>query len=260
MDLPQQVEKPMKLSNSYDKIEDIVRNGNVSKKHQSNKSFGNHLNYFENQAKDLHNNNINYPGTIDYESIKENNRKPPEEIKISVDEQAAHIYINIIEAWIDITNLEGKQNLLYNTKRYLQIMREEFFVKEFNIDIFNNNQLNGTLTKAVKISGLISVAIKFLMVDFQYDNGIKTFLKKLFNPITELLVGLSDSFIITPLISSKKTVNQSIIDKIQKVSKMYKSNKSNNDYSNNIEAAINILKQISGYDLFYIVLTLRSDF
>ena len=111
------------------------------------------------------------------------------------------------------------------TKRYLSILRDESQDINFTFEIFNNQNLSKAYSKACKISLLVLIFNKFILSDFQYDNNLKSSLKKLFSSISDVYVNITDLFIITQLLNNSKEVKIEIQEKLTKFTKSSKINK-----------------------------------
>ena len=140
------------------------------------------------------------------------------------------------------------------SKRYLSVLRDESQDITFNFEIFNNINLNKAFSKSCKISLIVIIFIKFILTDFQYDNNLKTSLKKLFSYISETFITIADIFIITPLLTNKKEVKSDFHEKLVKFTKSNKINKKlyPNEMSNLFvkmtEGCLNSIKLFSKYN------------
>lgn len=80
-------------------------------------------------------------------------------------------------------------------KRYQTIITEEILEKNNNFEIFNYQNLNRGYLKINKICLLLFIFLRFIIEDFNYDNVLKNTLKKVFQIINEILLGIMECFI-----------------------------------------------------------------
>ena len=104
-------------------------------------------------------------------------------------------------------------------------LKDEIQDINFTFEIFNNVNLCKAYARAFKLTLLIIIFNKFILSDYQYDNNLKVTLKKLFNSVSDVLLNITEMFIITPLINNGKEVKMDIQEKFIKFTKANKINK-----------------------------------
>lgn len=80
-------------------------------------------------------------------------------------------------------------------KRYQTLISEDIIEKNINFEIFNYPNLNKAYTKINKVCLLLFIFLRFVVDDFNFDNALKINLKKIFQIINEILLGILENFI-----------------------------------------------------------------
>lgn len=103
----------------------------------------------------------------------------------------------------------------------------------------------------IKIASIFIIYVKFILTDFNFDNSLKSNMRKLLNSINEHLINIIDNFIIPQYGLSDGKLFRDFLDKYQRVLKNHKikKNKDIGVYSNtiykNLDMACNNVKQFS---------------
>ena len=81
-------------------------------------------------------------------------------------------------------------------KKFQNFIVEEIIEKNINFDIFNYTNINKGYIKIIKISLLLFILFKFILLDFNYDATLKTNIKKILQTINEIYLSILESFIL----------------------------------------------------------------
>jgi len=80
-------------------------------------------------------------------------------------------------------------------KKYQKIVAEDIIEKNVHFEIFNYPNLNRGYLKINKICLLLFIFLRFIIDDFNFDTSLKNNLKKVFQIINEILLGIMECFI-----------------------------------------------------------------
>jgi len=130
-------------------------------------------------------------------------------------------------------------------------LKEEILNKNTSIELFNNDSMNKSFSNALKLSAIFMIIIKYTILDFQYENNLKSLLRKVLKSISEFIIHSLDMFILNPLVNLANSISYTTQDKFAKFIKQNKQlKKSTNSellifYSKSNELSANFIKQIS---------------
>ena len=185
------------------------------------------------------------------------------QINKSIEENIIEIHFKLWEIMINIElHSENKLGLGNQIKKILNLMETDFIPNNLNnnkivLDIFNHNQLNLVYNKIIKIFFILVTYIKFLLLDFNFENTIKSNIKRLVSLVNEnFLLILSNQVFIKDILTEnnscskiKKEFTESYnkIIKQKKIKKNYKENINTfcNNINKNLEIVISTIKQFS---------------
>lgn len=101
----------------------------------------------------------------------------------------------------------------------------------------------------LKLLAVLTIVVKFLTTEFQYDNSVKSMLKKVTKPLAEVLINSIETFILSPLVSKGVVFRFETIDKYSKALKLNKTKRPYTElipyYNKHLDNAISAIKQIS---------------
>lgn len=80
-------------------------------------------------------------------------------------------------------------------KKYQTFVTEDILEKNYNFEIFNYQNLNRGYLKIHKVCLLLFIFLRFIIDDFNFDNVLKNSLKKMFQIVNEILLGILECFI-----------------------------------------------------------------
>ena len=206
---------------------------------------------------------LNIPLTEDLNKNSEIIIEKENQINKEIDEKNIEIHFKLWEIMINIEiHSENKLGLTNQIKKIINLLETDFIPNNLNnnkiiLDIFNHNQLNFIYNKIIKIFFILITYIKFLLQDFNFENTIKSNIKRLVSIINEnfLLLISSQVFIKDPLkdnyLCSK--LKKEFIEAYNKLLKQKKIKKGNKDPINtfinnmnkNLEIVITTIKQFS---------------
>lgn len=136
--------------------------------------------------------------------------------------------------------------------KYVTCLTVDFYEKATSLEIFINNNLNKGYLKFIKITYVLLILIKFILIDFNYENSIKTHVKKLFNAINEQILIILENVILPADENFPNSFNV-FYERYKKVSKNHKIKKLK-DVANilykNLDIPVNTIKQFSKYLFF----------
>jgi hypothetical protein len=208
--------------NNNNKMMNNIYEFSNRKNRESNKNLQNYSNLigsasissennFANSNNDLNNfNTINNNSANVYNSHSTNNinehlsnldlslnkNSDPNNI-ININESELDRHISLWENLFDIeTNSDNKQVLSIHVKKFLQQLSDEIVKKNLNFEIFSNSAFNKSYAKIFKVACIIMVYVKFILIDFNFENNIKSNLKKISNVLNENLLNLLDNLIL----------------------------------------------------------------
>ena len=155
---------------------------------------------------------------------------------------------------------ENKIGLSNQVKKIFSLMETDIIgdINNKNIgDIFNNNQLNLIYNKTIKIGLILSIYIKFILLDFNFELTIKSNIKRLSSLINENLLSIlcSQVFIKDNIQENYlcSNIKREFIDqytrliKLKKIRKNVKEQLNNfcRNINRNLDIAISSIKQFS---------------
>jgi hypothetical protein len=127
---------------------------------------------------------------------------------------------------------------------------DEILKRQLNLDIFSNSAINKTYGKIIKVVSVLIIYIKFVLLDFNYENNLKGNLRKLLNSVNEQLLSIIENFVFVKE-STMEKISKEFVDKYNKIMKNHKIKKSNKDRGSinniykNLEIVVNSVKQFS---------------
>ncbi len=171
-------------------------------------------------------------------------------ISISDDVVERHAYL-----WEFLFELEfhsDNKSMLVSTSKNIIYKYEEFVRRNVAWEIFNNNSLNKTYTKIIKLAIIIMIYYKFVLLDFNFETNIKGNLKKIATNINEQLIIFLETFVLIKETLTEK-LSKEFMDKYSKCIKTHKTKKTKESLNNmsclnifkNLEVVINNVKQFS---------------
>lgn len=184
----------------------------------------------------------------------------PKEPLVNASEAIMNFNSLLWETLFDLEmNCESKQSFSLTVHRMINILTTKIEGKDLPMNIFSVTQMNTGYNKLMKISFIILVYLKYILLDFNYDITLRSTVKKILNSFNCYLVALIEHYILT---KGEKDMNvnncgefgKEFIDKYTKILKIHK-NKRNNTHQNpvnygialnkNCEIVINHIKQMS---------------
>lgn len=141
-------------------------------------------------------------------------------------------------------------------RKAVNFMNEEILKKNMNFEIFSYPNLTKAYSKTIKIAFILLIYFKFILLDFNYDGSLRTNVKKMLNAINDILINITENFILSFIMNSngsngliQSDLYREFLEKYQKVIKLHKIKKNVKDLLNNLlkncETAINVIKQFS---------------
>jgi hypothetical protein len=130
-------------------------------------------------------------------------------------------------------------------------LKEEILNKNVSIELFNNDSMNKSFSNAFKLSAIFMIIIKYTILDFQYENNLKSLLRKVLKSLSEFIIHSLDLFILNPISNVTNSISYTIQDKFVKFLKQNKQLKKSTNtellifYSKLNELSSNFIKQIS---------------
>ena len=206
-------------------------------------------------------NQINH-GMMKNNGINNNliNINKDDEYKNELNEDDMEFHFRLWESLISMElHSDNKLSFHLQVKKFLELVEKFVCVKESNIvlNIFKNSSLNYCYKKILKIGLSLVTYFKFLLIDFNFENTIKSNVKKLISILNENLLNLLASQIfIKDNISENELcskISKELIDNYNKIIKMKKIKKKNNkndgglgnSISKNLDIVISSVKQFS---------------
>jgi len=142
-------------------------------------------------------------------------------------------------------------------KKLLSSFNEEFLNKNLGTELFTNGILNKVYCKTLKVCMIMQVYLKFILNDYNYENNIKSHIRKTVGGLTESLLNIMDIFLIKKISLEhyeKSHSSREFLDKYYKLIKIHKINFKNNksdfiinQFGKNIESVSTVIKQFSKY-------------
>ena len=180
-----------------------------------------------------------------------------------LDEKNIEIHFKLWDILLNMElHAENKMGLTNHIKKILSLMETYFTHNNSNnnkiiLDIFNNNQLNFTYNKTIKITFILATYIKFILLDFNFEMTIKSNIKRLLSLINENLLSiLSSKVFIKDNIQENylcSKLKKEFIDTYSKLFKLKKIKKNTKDQistfckniNKSLEISISTIKQFS---------------
>ncbi|MCQ2817175.1 MAG: HAD family hydrolase [archaeon] len=164
--------------------------------------------------------------------------------------------------------------LHYESKQYLSIavhlmineLTNKLESKEVKINLFNQNGLNNSYTKLMKILLIVLIYLKFILLDFNYDPTLRAQVKKILNCYNSALLNILNTFILPSENEREEKENESLVKpkmdlpkdfneilfKIRRIHKLRRINPNNlnlqqfvNNSNKNIDNVIATMKSLS---------------
>jgi hypothetical protein len=149
-------------------------------------------------------------------------------------------------------HVDNKQTMSFTLRKFLSLLNEEVCKRGINFELFSIPNLNKGYMKVMKIASILTIYLKFILLDFNYENNLKNNVKKLLSSINEHLLNIFDNYILNS--SADFTADKffkEFIEKYIKLSKIHKLKKTKdasifaNTLVKNLEIAVNNIKQFS---------------
>ena len=143
-----------------------------------------------------------------------------------------------------------------NIRKLIAFVNEEIMKKNLSFDIFSYPNVSKAYGKIFKVTLILLVYFKFILIDFNYDNSLRTNVKKMLNCINDIIINITESFILSYALNSnganglaQSDLYREFLKKYQKVIKIHKIKKNIKELFNtlnkNCDGAINVIKQFS---------------
>ena len=209
-------------------------------------------------SNDLNKSNENIQNNNNLNTTNKDNHLNP-----ILDEKNIEIHFKLWDILINMElHAENKMGLTNQIKKILSLMETDFIHNNSNnnkiiIDIFNNNQLNFSYNKTIKITFILATYIKFILLDFNFEMTIKSNIKRLLSLINENLLSiLSSKVFIKDNIQENylcSKLKKEFIDTYSKLFKLKKIKKNTKDQistfckniNKSLEISISTIKQFS---------------
>lgn len=244
--------KPMKEKYELSNIQSVI-NELMEETKSPPPSIDNNLNL--NQNNNELNNNIKKINNLNANTNKENQLNP------NIDEKMMETHFKLWEILVNMElHAENKMGLGNQIKKLFNLMETDINVDANNKnigDIFNNNQLNSIYNKTIKIALILSIYIKFILLDFNFELTIKSNIKRLSSLINENLLSIlcSQVFIKDNIHENNlcSNIKREFIDQYTRLVKLKKIRKNTKEQLNNfcrninrnLDIAISSIKQFS---------------
>ena len=148
-----------------------------------------HLNNISSIKKDLNKSGENLLLGNEPNIIINNINNKDNKLNIALEQKIIDVHIKLWEIFIYMEfHADNKIGLGNQLKKLLNLMENEFVNNNITGEIFNNNQLNHTYCKIVKIFFVLATYIKFILSDFNFEMTIKSNIKRLLSIINENLL------------------------------------------------------------------------
>ena len=224
-------------------------------------SFDNNLNLNQNQIQNQNNNELN--NNLKKINNLNSNANKENQLSQNIDENIMEIHFKLWEILLNMEmHSENKLGLSNQVKKIFSLMETDIIPdvnnKNKNIgDIFNNNQLNLIYNKTIKIGLILSIYIKFILIDFNFELTIKSNIKRLSSLINENLLSIlcSQVFIKENIQENYlcSNIRREFIDQYTRLIKLKKIRKNAKEQLNNfcrninrnLDIAISSIKQFS---------------
>jgi hypothetical protein len=143
-----------------------------------------------------------------------------------------------------------------NVRKLIAFVNEEILRKNLSFDIFSYQNVSKAYGKIFKVTLILLVYFKFILIDFNYDASLRTNVKKMLSCINDIVINITDNFILAYILNSngangiaQSDLYRDFIEKYQKVIKIHKIKKNLKELFNtinkNCDGAINVIKQFS---------------
>ena len=143
-----------------------------------------------------------------------------------------------------------------NIRKLISFVNEEILKRNLSFDIFSYQNVSKAYGKIFRVVLILLVYFKFILIDFNYDASLRTNVKKMLNCINDIVINITDNFILTHILNSngsnglaQSDLYRDFLDKYQKVIKIHKIKKNLKELFNTInkacDGAINVIKQFS---------------
>ena len=147
-----------------------------------------------------------------------------------------------------------------NIRKLIAFVNEEILKKNLTFDIFSYPNVSKAYGKIFKVTLVLLVYFKFILIDFNYDASLRTNVKKMLSCINDIVINITDNFILNHVLNSnganglaQSDLYRDFIEKYQKVCKIHKIKKNLKELFNtlnkNCDGAINVIKQFSKYKI-----------
>ena len=188
--------------------------------------------------------------------VNSNNKE--NKLNSNLDQKIIDIHIKLWEIFIYMEfHSDNKIGLGNQIKKLLALMESEFVNNNITGDIFNNNQLNHSYTKIIKIYFILATYIKFILSDFNFEMALKSNIKRLLSLINDNVliilyshVFLKENLQSNSLCSSVSKDFSEIYIKYIKLKKIKRNHKEQmntfcKNINKNLEILISTIKQFS---------------
>jgi Dullard-like phosphatase family protein len=252
--------KPVKEKYELSNIQSVI-NELMEETNSPPPSFDNNLNLNQNQIQNQNNNEIN--NNLKKINNLNSNANKENQLSQNIDEKIMETHFKLWEILVNMElHAENKIGLSNQVKKMFSLMETEIIVdvnnKNRNIgEIFNNNQLNLIYNKTIKIGLILSIYIKFILLDFNFELTIKSNIKRLSSLINENLLSIlcSQVFIKDNIQENYlcSNIKREFIDQYTRLIKLKKIRKNAKEQLNNfcrninrnLDIAISSIKQFS---------------
>ena len=250
--------KPMKEKYELSNIQSVI-NELMEETKSPPPSIDNNLNLNQNQIQNQNNNELN--NNLKKINNLNSNANKENQLSQNIDENIMETHFKLWEILINMEmHSENKIGLSNQVKKIFSLMETDIIgdVNNKNIgDIFNNNQLNLIYNKTIKIGLILSIYIKFILLDFNFELTIKSNIKRLSSLINENLLSIlcSQVFIKDNIQENYlcSNIKREFIDqytrliKLKKIRKNVKEQLNNfcRNINRNLDIAISSIKQFS---------------
>lgn len=216
-----------------------------------NLSLGNNNNNISNNQASLYINNLKGSNNIANSGSSSNlNSEVNSKVEFSDDKNLCLKNLIIWDIIVELEqSIENKGNMLVNMKQFQKQFLENIMEMNEIIDGFTKHK---SYAKIFKLLAILFIYLKFVLHDFNYDNTMKSNVKRLIHCANEYFVCLFENIQLTKpeLLSLDNETNRIITDKFQKLLKQHKTQKNtkNSDpsiHTKNSENLSNSIKQFS---------------
>ena len=89
-----------------------------------------------------------------------------------------------------------------NIRKLISFVNEEILKKNLSFDIFSYQNVSKAYGKIFRVVLILLVYFKFILIDFNYDVSLRTNVKKMLNCINDIVINITDNFILTHILNS----------------------------------------------------------